>query len=187
MIPMTPRTYAIFFRRVAGTRRLAGVHPSKGKFRAFLLACCRHFLSHQRDHDRAKKRGGGHPIVSIDVRDAENRYRNEPVDNLTPEALFDRRWALILLESVLVICGPITSVGKVRTLRGPETQLTGGPETPRSPRLRRASGYRGCRASRGPPPPLPIPGGPPLSDRRHRRRPAEIEEEVRDLFAAVAL
>ena len=74
-----------FFAELLQSGALAGVHPSKGKFRAFLLACCRHFLSHQRDHRRALKRGGGRPTVSIDVRDAEDRYRNEPVDTLTPE------------------------------------------------------------------------------------------------------
>ncbi len=89
-----------FFANLLEPGALAEVHPSKGKLRAYLLARCRNFLSHQRDRDRAKKRGGGRPTVSIDVRDAENRYRNEPVDHLTPEVLFDRRWALTLLETV---------------------------------------------------------------------------------------
>ena len=81
--------------------RLAGVDREKGKFRAFLLASCRHFLGHRRDHDRAVKRGGGKLPLSIDARDAEGRYLREPAHHLTPEAFFVRRWAYTLLEGVL--------------------------------------------------------------------------------------
>lgn len=66
---------------------------AKARFRTFLLACCRHYLSHQCEYDRTKKRGGDRLTLSIDMRDAENRYRDEPVDGLTPETLYDRRSA----------------------------------------------------------------------------------------------
>jgi RNA polymerase sigma-70 factor (ECF subfamily) len=58
-------------------------------------------LSHARDHDRALKRGGGRTPVSIDLQDAEGRYINEPAHDLTPERLYERRWALVLLGHVL--------------------------------------------------------------------------------------
>jgi RNA polymerase sigma-70 factor (ECF subfamily) len=66
-----------------------------------LLACCNHFLANQRDHDRARKRGAGQLVLSLDFASAAQRYRQEPADNLTPERLFDRRWALTLLDAVL--------------------------------------------------------------------------------------
>lgn len=78
---------------------LANVHPSRGKFRAFLLASLKHFLSDERDRQRAAKRGGGKVILSLEAQDAEQRYRLEPIDPVTPEKLFERRWALTVLDS----------------------------------------------------------------------------------------
>jgi RNA polymerase sigma-70 factor (ECF subfamily) len=80
---------------------LADVDREKGRFRSFLLAACKHFLSNQRDRAQAKKRGGGREFISIDLDHAENRYRLEPADDFTPEKLFQRRWAVTLLEQVL--------------------------------------------------------------------------------------
>jgi RNA polymerase sigma-70 factor (ECF subfamily) len=90
-----------FFARLLEKDYLQSVDPSKGRFRSFLLAACSHFLANQRDWADARKRGGGRPLVSIDVRDAEDRYRAEPAHDLTAERLFERRWALTLLEDVL--------------------------------------------------------------------------------------
>src|SRR5271157_5612211 len=80
---------------------LAALDRSKGRFRAFLRAACEHYLANRRDHDRAAKRGGGVTIVSIDRLDAEGRYGREPAHELTAERLFERQWALTLLERVL--------------------------------------------------------------------------------------
>ncbi len=80
---------------------VARAHPGKGRFRSFLLADCRHFLAHRREHDRALKRGGGSPPLSIDARDAEGRYLREPSHSRTLEHLFERDWALAMLEGVL--------------------------------------------------------------------------------------
>jgi RNA polymerase sigma-70 factor (ECF subfamily) len=82
-------------------RDLAKADPSRGRFRSFLIAACSNFLSHSRDFDRAAKRGGGRTPVSIDLRDAEGRYINEPTHDITPERLFERRWVIVLLEHVL--------------------------------------------------------------------------------------
>jgi RNA polymerase sigma-70 factor (ECF subfamily) len=90
-----------FFARLLDKDFLAEVDREKGRFRSFLLAACKHFLSNERDRARAKKRGGGQKLVSIDVADAETRYRLEPSHVLTPEKLFERRWAMTLLEQVL--------------------------------------------------------------------------------------
>jgi DNA-directed RNA polymerase specialized sigma24 family protein len=80
---------------------LTKADPSRGRFRSFLRSACSHFLSHARDHDCAVKRGGGRTPVSIDLQDAEGRYINEPAHDLTAERLFERRWAMVLLEHVL--------------------------------------------------------------------------------------
>jgi len=80
---------------------LKDVEPSLGRFRAFLKVSCKHFLSKERDKATALKRGGQTKIVSFDADDAEARYRIEPVDELTPEDIFERRWAFTVLEHVL--------------------------------------------------------------------------------------
>src|SRR5262245_12139026 len=90
-----------FFARLLEKPFLDTVDRDRGRFRAFLLACCRHFLSNERDRERAQKRGGGQPVLSLDFTAAEERYRSEPAHDVTPERLFERRWALTLLEQTL--------------------------------------------------------------------------------------
>jgi RNA polymerase sigma-70 factor (ECF subfamily) len=90
-----------FFARLLEKDFLAGVDAHKGKFRAFLLACCKHFLANERDRQRAHKRGGGQPILSLDRPSAEERYSREPADTFDPERLYQRSWALLLLEQTL--------------------------------------------------------------------------------------
>ncbi|MGB6991614.1 MAG: ECF-type sigma factor, partial [Thermoanaerobaculia bacterium] len=80
---------------------LADVDPSKGRFRAFLLASLRHFLSHQRDRARALKRGGGTPTLSLDVAAGEESYTLQPSDEMTPEDVFEHRWALTVLDRAM--------------------------------------------------------------------------------------
>src|SRR6266705_2967344 len=80
-----------FFARLLEKHFLDHVDQEKGRFRSFLLAACKHFLSNERDRARAKKRGGGREAICIDVEDAESRYRLEPAHDLTPERLFERR------------------------------------------------------------------------------------------------
>jgi RNA polymerase sigma factor (sigma-70 family) len=77
---------------------LEGVAPEKGKFRSFLLASLKNYLSDQRDRATTLKRGAGQPLISLDLEDAAERYAIEPVDNLSPDKLYDRRWAMALLE-----------------------------------------------------------------------------------------
>jgi len=90
-----------FFARMLEKHFLAVVNPEKGKFRSFLLASCKHFLSNERDREQAQKRGGHCTILPLDFAAAESRYSLEPADNLTPEHLFERRWALTLLDQAL--------------------------------------------------------------------------------------
>ncbi len=90
-----------FFARLLEKDYLEGVGPEKGRFRSFLLVCVKRFLANQRDHDRALKRGGGRVPLSIDFQVAEERYRREPSHELTAERIYERRWALTLLEQVI--------------------------------------------------------------------------------------
>jgi RNA polymerase sigma-70 factor (ECF subfamily) len=91
-----------FFARVLEKNYLHDVDPTRGRFRAFLCASIRHFLSNERDRARTLKRGGLRPPISLDVEVAEGRYQLEPRDDLTPERLFDRRWALAVIERALL-------------------------------------------------------------------------------------
>lgn len=90
-----------FFTRLLEKRHLAGLERGRGKFRWWLLLAVKHYLANERDRARAAKRGGGRRPVSIDADDAESRYRLEPSHGVTPERIFERRWALALLERVL--------------------------------------------------------------------------------------
>ncbi len=87
-----------FFAQILEKRLLTDLDPSRGKFRSWLLAVMNHFLSHERAKATAQKRGGGEPVLSLDATGAEERYQMEPVEQCTAETLFDRRWALALLE-----------------------------------------------------------------------------------------
>ncbi len=77
------------------------VRPEYGRFRSFLFASVRHFLSNERDRERAQKRGGGRRLVSLDADEAERAYERTPVDATTPETVFERSWARSVFDRVL--------------------------------------------------------------------------------------
>jgi DNA-directed RNA polymerase specialized sigma24 family protein len=111
---------------------LGDVRLREGRFRAFLLTSFKHFLSKERDHARALKRGGGRVPVSIDVRDAEAGHTQGPLDTLDPEALFERRWALTILERAMArLRQELEDAG-----RGPEFVELEGCLTGTEPRVR---------------------------------------------------
>jgi len=80
---------------------LAQADSSKGRLRSFLLTTLKHFLSDEWGKASAQKRGAGRIAVSIDVAEAEERYALEPVDESSPDVLYEKRWALTLLDNVL--------------------------------------------------------------------------------------
>jgi DNA-directed RNA polymerase specialized sigma24 family protein len=86
-----------YFARLLEKGTVAAADPVKGRFRSFLLTDCSFFLADRRDRDRALKRGGGRPVLSIDARDAEGRFLGEPSHDRTPERMFERDWALALI------------------------------------------------------------------------------------------
>jgi RNA polymerase sigma-70 factor (ECF subfamily) len=90
-----------FFFRFLDRESLRGVHPEKGRFRSFLLASMKNFLAKDwRDANRLK-RGGGRQFRPWDEFDAEERYRLEPADDASADALYDRYWAETLVNQVL--------------------------------------------------------------------------------------
>lgn len=90
-----------FFARFLEKNYLEGLAAERGKFRAFLLASLKHFLANECDKTQAQKRGGGAEHLSLNWQDADDRFHLDPPDPTNPERLFDREWALALLDRVI--------------------------------------------------------------------------------------
>ena len=176
-----------FFARALEKGLLAEADPSRGRFRSFLRTVCAHFLANRRDRDQARKRGGGRAALPIDPADAEGRYALELADGLTPERIFDRSWALTLLGQVLDRLGrEYDEAGKAATFEALRGVLAGDPDAP---------SYAEVAARLG-----TSEGAARVAAHRLRRRygellrleiaatladPAEVDDEIRDLFAAL--
>jgi RNA polymerase sigma factor (sigma-70 family) len=89
-----------FFIRVLEGRYLDRADPEKGRFRAFVLTSLKFFLADEGDRERAQKRGGG-AILTLEFPTGEERYQREPAHDETPERVFERRWALSVLDRVV--------------------------------------------------------------------------------------
>jgi DNA-directed RNA polymerase specialized sigma24 family protein len=87
-----------FFARLIEKRLFAYADQARGCFRSFLLSAIDHFLNHQWKKSKAIKRGGQQLFIPFDELGAELRYGHEPFSNLSPEKLYERRWAIVLLE-----------------------------------------------------------------------------------------
>jgi DNA-directed RNA polymerase specialized sigma24 family protein len=90
-----------FFATFLEKHYLRAVDANLGKFRTFLLLTLKRFLANDWDRQHAQKRGGFTPIVSIDQQQAESRFAAEPSHTLQPDVLYDRQWALILLDRAM--------------------------------------------------------------------------------------
>jgi RNA polymerase sigma factor (sigma-70 family) len=177
-----------FFLQLLQKNYLDAVDPRKGKFRSFLLASLKHYLSNERDRARAQKRGGGQVPISIDEQDAEGRYRLEPVAQMTPEKLYERRWALTVLDQTLArLREEYDSSGRSELFNKLKAGLTG-----EDPGLAHAEIGRQLGMSSG---------AVKVASHRLRRRfreilraeiaetvasPDEIDEELRHLFQALS-
>jgi RNA polymerase sigma factor (sigma-70 family) len=91
-----------FFACLLERRWVAGADRERGRFRTFLLTALSRFLSNEWDKQCAQKRGGDVVHVPVQLDTAEIRYGHEPADNSTPEHCYERRWALTLLDTVLL-------------------------------------------------------------------------------------
>ena len=91
-----------FFAFLLEKEVFAQADPGRGKLRTFLLTAMQRFLRDEWRKQQRLKRGGGHRPLSIDEPLAEARYARELIDDVTPETLYHRRWALTLLERTVV-------------------------------------------------------------------------------------
>jgi RNA polymerase sigma-70 factor (ECF subfamily) len=92
-----------FFARLLEKDYLKSAAREKGKFRTFLLVVLKRFLANEWDRQHAQKRGGFAPLLSIDQELAESRFAAEPGHSLQPDVLFDRQWAITLLERTMAL------------------------------------------------------------------------------------
>jgi RNA polymerase sigma-70 factor (ECF subfamily) len=90
-----------FFAQLIAKEHLRLADRDKGRFRTFLLAMLDYFLAREWKRTHRQKRGGEFQFVSLDQRDAENRYRFEPADHETPQRHFDRQWAFTVLKQAI--------------------------------------------------------------------------------------
>jgi RNA polymerase sigma factor (sigma-70 family) len=91
-----------FFLRFLDRDILQRAQPARGRFRSLLLASLKHYMLNEYDRARAAKRGGGVTLLALDISAAEGRYALEPRDALDPERLYERRWALTMMQRALV-------------------------------------------------------------------------------------
>ncbi len=75
--------------------------PQRGRFRAFLLTAFKHFLSKEWEKAKAQKRGGGRLPIPLDFESANSRLNREPASVRTPEQVYERKWAVTLLDQIL--------------------------------------------------------------------------------------
>jgi RNA polymerase sigma-70 factor (ECF subfamily) len=115
-----------FFARLLARNYLSVADRNRGKFRSFLLGSLEHFLAREWTKGHAQKRGGGQAVLSLDGAEAENRYLLEPAHELTPDKIFDRRWATTLLDQAMArLHQECTDSGKGELFARVESSLSG--------------------------------------------------------------
>src|SRR5262249_46332819 len=176
-----------FFARLLEKDYLGQVDPQRGSFRSFLLTAFKHFLAKERERAHAQKRGGGRSHLPLDFQLAERHYQLEPTHTADGQALYERRWALTLLEQTLAqLRDELTGAGKRQLFEALKGTLT-GEDAPRP--YAELADELGLSAE-----------AIKVTVHRLRRRygellrteigqtvssPAEIEDELRALFAAL--
>jgi RNA polymerase sigma factor (sigma-70 family) len=117
-----------FFARLLAGDSLSRADPAKGRFRSYLLAGLKHLLSDERKKAGRLKRGGGRSVVPVDEVEAEDRYRLELTDPLTPERAFERGWAtMVLAQAAALLRAEYGAAGKDRLYEQlSEFRLDGG-------------------------------------------------------------
>jgi DNA-directed RNA polymerase specialized sigma24 family protein len=163
--------------------------PDRGRFRSFLLASLKHFLANDAARRSTQKRGGGVTPLSLEFDGAEGRYSTEPADMSTPETLYERRWALTLIERVLsALRSELAASGRADEFDELKESLLGsGP----------VGGYAGAASRLG-----TTEGALKVAAHRLRRKfqaqlrreiaetvadPAEIDDEIRYLIRALGV
>jgi len=167
---------------------LSRVQREKGKFRSFLLGSLQYYLANERDKQQAQKRGGTAKFVELDGEHAEDRYLTELADNLDPAKVYERRWAMTLLERVLTkLEAEFTEPGRRERFQELQVFLLGDPRSLPYAEVAKRLGIRE--------------GAVKVAVLRLRQRfgellraeiastvatPEEVEEELRHLFATLS-
>jgi RNA polymerase sigma-70 factor (ECF subfamily) len=94
-----------FFAELLEKKRLQHAEPARGSFRSFLLTSMGNFVANHWRAESAQKRGGGIKVLSIDYEHADQRYSRQLASDLTAEKIFERNWALSILEQTLAAVG----------------------------------------------------------------------------------
>jgi RNA polymerase sigma factor (sigma-70 family) len=116
-----------FFARLLEKNVLAAASQERGRFRSFLLSALKNFLANEWDKAKAQKRGGGRQVLPLALDTAESRLNLEPAHDLTPEKLYDRQWAMTLLELVVErLQTELAAEGKARQFNLLKQALAGG-------------------------------------------------------------
>ena len=119
-----------FFVRVLEGRYLDRADPEKGRFRSFMLTSLKFFLADEADRNRAHKRGGG-AVLPLEISSGEERYLREPTHNETPERIFERRWAVSVLDRVMdKLRGEFAQHGRLEHFNRLQVFLVGQAEAP---------------------------------------------------------
>ncbi len=176
-----------FFARLLEQNTVARADPARGRFRSFLLGSLKHFLAHEWEKARAQKRGGGAQLIPLEFDTAETRCAQPAAPGDTPDRAFDRQWALTLLDVVLGrLRREYSGAGREDLFLNLKDTLSGG---------RAEIPYRDLGARLG-----MSEAAVKVAAHRLRRRyrellreeiastvagPAEVEEELRHLFAAL--
>jgi RNA polymerase sigma factor (sigma-70 family) len=101
--------------------------PNRGRFRTFLISSMKNFMANQWRSEQAMKRGGGTTILSIEFEQGETQFELEPIDRMTPEKIYQRRWAMTLLnKSVVELEQSYIDEGKHELFQSLKPFLTGG-------------------------------------------------------------
>lgn len=90
-----------FFQRVLAANDFGKVDQEKGRLRSYLLGALKNFLAYDHRRKNALKRGGGTLLLSFDADEAEERYAKEPGEDAAPDQVFDRRWAMTVLDHAM--------------------------------------------------------------------------------------
>ena len=176
-----------FFARLLEKNILAVAEPTRGRFRSFLLASAQNFLRNEWDRRKARKRGGGQKILALDFRQHDSKPSFEPADPSTPERLYERQWALGLLEQVMTrLRGEFAKAGKEGVFDGLKSTLSGAQPDTSLAEIAQALGITANAAK--------------VAAHRLRKRyrellraevaqtladPVEVDDEIRQLFAAL--
>ena len=177
-----------FFGRLLEKDSLRTASRDRGRFRSFLLASIKHFLANEWDRANAKKRGGGVLQLSLQVEGAEKLFEADLARELTPEQLFERRWALTTIENVLSrLENEFKRAGKSDLFQNLKSHLTGTGNSMTYAQLARQSGM--------------TEGAVKMTAQRMRRRfrdllraeigetvteTGQIDEEIRYLMAVIS-